>query len=92
MTYPKRTPEVDLHGLSPALALRKLAQSLHTARVQGAPELLVITGKGWGNRLQEPILRKQVEAWLRSPEGHRSGAGSVSTTNQGGALLVKLGS
>ena len=84
-------PEVDLHGLRPEQALRRLAQALHAARVAGAPELLVITGRGWGNREQRPVLRGRVEAWLRGEEGQRLGVRGCRVVAKGGALVVSLG-
>ena len=83
--------EVDLHGLRPGDALRRLAQALHTGRVRGASEVLVITGRGVGNHAQAPVLRTRVEAWLRGPEGTRLGVRGFRRTAQGGALLVQLG-
>lgn len=82
--------QVDLHGLRPEAALRRLAQELHSARVRGAPELLVITGQGWGNRLQEPKLRSKIEGWLAGPEGRRAGALEAHREAHGGALRVRL--
>ncbi len=81
---------VDLHGLPPDQALRRLAQALHAARVRGRQTILVITGAGWGNPSQQPILRKRVEAWLRGPEGRALGVKDVRVTSRGGALDVRL--
>ena len=53
-------------------------------------ELLVITGRGFGNLAQEPILRPLVEAWLRGAEGQRAGVASFRLASRGGALLVRL--
>jgi len=83
--------EVDLHGLPPEQALRRLAQELHAARVRGARSVLVITGRGWGNLAQKPILRGIVEAWLRGPEAQRLGVRSSRVVAKGGALDVALG-
>jgi DNA-nicking Smr family endonuclease len=82
--------EVDLHRLSPEMALRKLAQELHACRMRRMQSLLVITGRGWGNREQKPVLRPKVEAWLRGDEGRRLGVVGFETTSRGGALLVRL--
>jgi len=84
-------PTIDLHGLRPEAALARLAQGLHAARVQGKGEVLVITGRGWGNRDQRPVLRERVEAWLRGPEGRRAGARHLERRAKGGAVLVRLG-
>jgi len=83
-------PTVDLHGLYPDQALRRLAQALHTARVRGDDELLVITGRGMGNERGEPVLRRRVEAWLRGAPGRERGVVDVRVTSKGGALQVRL--
>ena len=36
--------EVDLHGLRPDAALRRIEQELHAARVRGAGRIRLITG------------------------------------------------
>ena len=87
---PNSLPELDLHGLEPTRALRRLAQELHAARVRRAPGLVVVTGRGYGNRLQEPVLRGRVEAWLDGPEGRALGVVSWTRTSRGGALEVRL--
>jgi DNA-nicking Smr family endonuclease len=87
---PNSLPELDLHGMTPERALRRLASELRTCRVRGDRVLLVITGRGYGNRLQQPILRTRVEAWLDSPEGRALGALSWTRTARGGALEVRL--
>jgi DNA-nicking Smr family endonuclease len=82
--------EIDLHGLPPSQALRRLGQELHACRQRRADRALVITGRGWGNRLQKPVLRPMVEEWLRGPDGVRLGVVSFEMHSQGGALLVRL--
>lgn len=83
-------PEVDLHGKRPEEALRHLARELHAARARRLGALLVITGQGFGNALQKPILRGKVEAWLSGPDGKRLGVLGFERTSRGGALLVRL--
>jgi DNA-nicking Smr family endonuclease len=87
---PNSLPELDLHGLTPSQALRRLKAELHTCRVRGDSTLTVITGRGFGNRLQQPVLRTQVEAWLDGPDGKGLGVLSWSRTHRGGALEVRL--
>ena len=82
--------EVDLHGLRPDQALRRVRQALHTARVRGDGGLRIVTGRGWGNLRQEPILRRRVESWLRGPEGRAAGVVGIEVTSRGGALDVRL--
>jgi len=90
MVCPSPARRIDLHGLTPEDALRRLEQELHAARVRGERELLLITGRGWGNREQKPILRGRVEAWLRGPGGQRYGFRSLERASRGGALRVFL--
>ncbi len=82
--------QVDLHGLRPDQALRRLAQELHSAKVQGLDQLQIITGRGWGNREQKPILRNKIEAWLGGPHGKRAGVLSFRTSKDGGSLVAQL--
>lgn len=85
-----RIPEIDLHGLRPEDALRRLARELQAARVRGASRLIAITGRGLGNRLQQPILRQKVERWLRGPDGRQAGARGFRVTSRGGALEIEI--
>jgi DNA-nicking Smr family endonuclease len=82
--------QVDLHGFSRPEALRRLAQELHACRVRGARRLTVITGRGFGNRAQEPVLRDHLEAWLRGPEARGLGVKGFDRTSRGGALEIAL--
>jgi len=82
--------EVDLHGLQPPQALRRVAQALHAARVRGRKRLLIITGAGWGNPDRQPVLRPRIEAWLRGPEGRAAGVKDVRRVHRDGALEVLL--
>jgi DNA-nicking Smr family endonuclease len=88
---PREPPiEIDLHGLPPQHALRHLGRELHACRLRRCTEVLVITGRGWGNLQQKPVLRPMVEAWLRGAEGQRLGVIGFEEHSQGGALLVTL--
>lgn len=87
---PERGPEVDLHGLGPADALRRLGQALHAARVRGSPRIRVVTGLGFGNRSGQPVLRTRVEEWLRGPDARRLGVRGFARVSRGGALDVRL--
>lgn len=82
--------EIDLHGLTVPQALRRVAQELHAARVRGLSRVVVITGAGWGNRDQRPVLRPALEAWLRGPEGRAAGVKDVQRSRGDGALELAL--
>src|SRR6185436_7671477 len=51
---PNPLPSIDLHRMNAVDATRALARELHAARVRGATAVIAITGRGFGNRLQEP--------------------------------------
>lgn len=82
--------EIDLHGLRPDEALRRAAREIHARRVRHIDRLKIITGKGWGNRLQQPVLRPKVEQWLSGPEGRRAGVLGFAVADDGGSLIVEL--
>lgn len=83
-------PEIDLHGMRPEEALRHLGRELHACRMRHEARVVVITGRGWGNPLQQPVLRPRVEEWLAGPEGRKFGVLGFEVTSLGGALLVRL--
>jgi DNA-nicking Smr family endonuclease len=82
--------EVDLHGLRPEDALRRAAREIHACRVRRIDRLKIITGKGWGNLKQQPILRPKVEHWLSGPEGRRLGVLDFEVADDGGSLVVRI--
>ena len=82
--------QVDLHGLRPDDALRRVAQELHSCRVRRMDRIKIITGKGWGNLRQQPILRPKIEQWLAGPEGRRLGVLGFEVADDGGSLIVAL--
>ncbi|MAF64352.1 MAG: hypothetical protein CMJ84_01660 [Planctomycetes bacterium] len=82
--------KIDLHGLRPEQALRRLFGALQTARVRGWTEVVVITGRGWGNDTGVAVLRGVVEAWLREEQARLVGVKSFSRQSHGGALDVCL--
>jgi DNA-nicking Smr family endonuclease len=81
---------IDLHGLRPEQALRRLFSALQTARVRGRTEVVVVTGRGWGNDTGKPVLRGKVEAWLATEPARRVGVKSFQRQGHGGALEVRL--
>jgi len=83
-------PEVDLHGLRPEEALRRVSQEIHAARVRRWDRLKIITGRGWGNLRQQPVLRPKVEQWLKGPEGMRAGILRYEVADDGGSLIVEI--
>lgn len=88
---PSGPVEIDLHGMPPEQALRRLSQGLHGCRQRRLPEALVITGQGRNNSTGRPVLRTRVEEWLAGDGGRRLGVRGFERDRHGGALLVQLG-
>lgn len=83
-------PEIDLHRMTALQAERAVARALHTWRVQRVERALLVTGRGWSNAKQEPILRTKLEAWLSSEAARRLGVRSWRRTSKDGALEIVI--
>src|SRR5258708_1785649 len=85
---------IDLHGRTQNDAHEALLQFLRRTQADGARTVLVITGKGSGNGLQERgVLRRQVPLWLSLPEfrAYVFGIEDAHLSHGGaGALYVRL--
>src|SRR5689334_15949521 len=73
-----------------SLAERALRRELHAARVRGEAGLIAITGLGFGNAAQVPVLRNHVEAWLAAAEAKKLGVQGFRRVHRGGALEIRL--
>lgn len=82
--------EVDLHGCTVAQAERRLLQDLTRCRAAGLSPVLVITGRGFGSKGGNGVLRPAMTRWLEGPEGQRVGVFGVREVNDGGALEVQV--
>lgn len=57
--------ELDLHGLTSAMAQRELGDFLQTCRYNNRRCVRIIHGKGRGSRDGKPILKNHLNRWLR---------------------------
>lgn len=86
---------IDLHGLTQALAHRRLLTFLQSAQARGARLVMVITGKGRseGEGRGGGVLRRAVPLWLEEP-AFRVLVVAVSPAARGhggeGALYLRL--
>ena len=80
-----------LRRLPVAAALEVLRHFVSSQRNLGAPEVLVIVGKGRHSPGGEPVLRPQVDAWLRQhPDSVLAVERAPARLGGEGALLVRL--
>jgi DNA-nicking Smr family endonuclease len=86
------TPEetLDLHGLTRAEALAKVAWFVDNANYNGCRYLLIITGRG--RQSGEAVLREAVEEWLRGQGAKKVREWGRAPARLGGdgALLLLL--
>ncbi|MCE9596308.1 MAG: Smr/MutS family protein [Planctomycetes bacterium] len=92
MHDPNSLPELDLHRRTWAEAERIVRRALHTWRLQGVEVAVLVTGRGYGNAKQEPVLRTKVERWLDTPDARGLGVRSWRRVAKDGALEVTLAS
>jgi DNA-nicking Smr family endonuclease len=83
-------PELDLHRMTSSQAQRAVMHALHTWRRQGVERAVLITGRGWGNLKQQPILRTKLEAWLSGAEGRKLGVKTWRRVAREGALEIDI--
>lgn len=57
--------ELDLHGLTSAMAKRELTEFLQTCRHYQRRCIRIIHGKGRGSRDGKPVLKNNLNRWLR---------------------------
>jgi DNA-nicking Smr family endonuclease len=87
---------IDLHGLTQLEAHAALLRFLRRARADGARIVLVVTGKGSGNRedsSERGVLKRQVPMWLSLPEFRQIVVGfedAHAGHGGAGALYVRL--
>lgn len=57
--------ELDLHGLTVAMARQQLAHFLHQCLISGKRCVRIIHGKGRGSFQGQPVIKNKVNTWLR---------------------------
>ena len=82
--------ELDLHGMRVDEARRALAGFLAEADRHGHRCVRVITGKGFGSASGEPVLKAQVDRWLRLRPQILAFCSAVPAGGGTGALYVLL--
>ncbi|MDD1612475.1 MAG: Smr/MutS family protein [Methylococcaceae bacterium] len=82
--------QIDLHGLSSAEAKRELLVFLHRAVIDGCRSVLIIHGKGYRSQDNLPILKNNLNLWLRQHQDVLAFCSAKPRDGGAGAVLVLL--
>ncbi|MEJ2631199.1 MAG: Smr/MutS family protein [Acidihalobacter sp.] len=82
--------ELDLHGMNIGEARRSLLQFIHEARQHGAGCVRIIHGKGWRSGNAGPVLKPNVNYWLRQIDEILAFSSATPADGGTGAVYVLL--
>ena len=81
---------IDLHGLSSREALEQLLRFLHHCQEEGYRCVQIIHGKGYNSPDNQPILKNNLNLWLRQHREVLAFCSSSPKAGGSGALTVLL--
>ena len=82
--------EIDLHGLTSIEAKRQLLVFLHHCVEAGYRCVLIIHGKGYRSHEDHPVLKNDINKWLRQHQDVQAFCTAHSRQGGAGAVLVLL--
>jgi DNA-nicking Smr family endonuclease len=82
--------EIDLHGLTSEEAKRQLLLFLHRAVIDGCRCVLIIHGKGYRSPDNLPVLKNNLNRWLRQHQDVLAFCSAKPKDGGAGAVLVLL--
>ena len=82
--------ELDLHGMGLSEARRSTLQFIHEARQRGVGCVRIIHGKGWRSGNAGPVLKPNVNFWLRQIDEVLAFCSATPTDGGTGAVYVLL--
>ncbi len=82
--------ELDLHGLTSQQAKRELIKFLHFCEQDGCRCVRIIHGKGYRSTNNLPILKNDVNLWLRQHQEVQAFCSAAQKEGGAGAVLVLL--
>ncbi|MGJ0486712.1 MAG: Smr/MutS family protein [Methylomicrobium sp.] len=82
--------EIDLHGLTSEAAKRQLLLFLHRAVIEGCRCVLIIHGKGYRSQDNLPVLKNNLNLWLRQHQDVLAFCSAKPRDGGAGAVLVLL--
>ncbi|PHS27448.1 MAG: DNA mismatch repair protein MutS [Methylophaga sp.] len=60
--------ELDLHGMTVAIAHRELARFLQDCQTDTLRCVRIVHGKGWSSKDQKPVLKTKLNSWLQQDD------------------------
>ncbi|OAI06627.1 Smr/MutS family protein [Methylomonas methanica] len=82
--------DIDLHGLNSRDAQQQLLRFLHYCVEDGFRCVLIIHGKGYNSPNNQPVLKNDINLWLRQHKDVLAFCSAPSKVGGTGALLVLL--
>ncbi|BCG62960.1 MAG: hypothetical protein methR_P0642 [Methyloprofundus sp.] len=82
--------ELDLHGLTSNQAKRELIKFLHFCEQDGCRCVRIIHGKGYRSTNNQPVLKNDVNLWLRQHQEVQAFCSTAQKDGGAGAVLVLL--
>ncbi len=82
--------ELDLHGLTSNQAKRELIKFLHFCEQDGCRCIRIIHGKGYRSANNLPVLKNDVNLWLRQHQEVQAFCSATQKDGGAGAVLVLL--
>lgn len=82
--------ELDLHGMTIAIANQQLAEFIHSCRQERIRCVRIIHGKGWGSKDNQPVLKTKLNAWLQQEENVLAFCSTPMEDGGAGAVYVLL--
>jgi DNA-nicking Smr family endonuclease len=82
--------ELDLHGLTSNQAKRELIKFLHFCEQDGCRCVRIIHGKGYRSTNNQPVLKNDVNLWLRQYQEVLAFCSATQKEGGAGAALVLL--
>lgn len=82
--------ELDLHGMTIAIAHHALAEFLHDCQEFNIRCIRIIHGKGWSSQHQKPVLKSKLNGWLQQDENVLAFCSALIEDGGTGAVYVLL--
>ena len=82
--------ELDLHGLTSVEAKRELSRFLHFCEQDGCRCVRIIHGKGYRSENNLPVLKNDINIWLRQHQEVQAFCSAAQKDGGAGAVFVLL--